>query len=146
MPRDIQVLLEITVEDKWELVLPMQRNSGFNYDEPKENWMNDSMYITEYYPDVFYSEYNPEIWGLFGVEGRFSPNECELPSNCSKEVRDYYNSFGDEAFQVHSITGVDFISNIETYGAENTVAISLVQKLKKLGKPSNMRFILWFSQ
>ncbi|HED33913.1 MAG TPA: hypothetical protein ENJ08_06800 [Gammaproteobacteria bacterium] len=123
-----------------------KKNFSFNYDDPRENWMNDSMYITEYYPESFYSDYNPGVWELFGVEGRYSKNECGLPLDCCKEIRDYYGSFGDEAFQVHCISGVNFLSNVETHGAGNSVATSLAKKLLELGNPDDMRFILWFSQ
>ena len=146
MPRDIQVFIESRVDDGWQVVLPMVRNTGFNHENTNQNQINDSMFITEYYPEPIYEEYNPKFWELFGVEGKYSSNSREIPTDCCKEIRDYYLSFGDEAFQEHWISSDIFISNVGNSGTKLDDANSLVSKIKSLGNLGEMRLILWFSQ
>ena len=147
MPRDIQVFLEKKSDNKWNLVLPMINHNGFNYQNPDQNQVSDTMYINEYYPEEIYSEYNPSFWEAFGVEGRFSKNSKDIPFDCCKEIRLHHESFGDEAFQEHWLYCNTFLAKVESgNNQKNKTTINLLSKIKSLGQPREMRLILWFNQ
>ena len=146
MPRDITVILEKKTNGQWCLVLPMVKNNYFNSEDPKQNWINDSMYISEYYPEPIYDNYNPQLCELFGVEGKLSRNTRKLPSDCSSETKEFHTSYGSEAFGEHWIECEDFISKAENHGAEILAAQEIVLKIKEIGDPKKMRLVLWFSQ
>ncbi len=146
MPRDINVIIEHRVGGLWKLVLPMLKNNFFNHKSPKENWLSGSMYIDEYYPELFYSEYSPEIWELLGVAGKYSKNTRPFPDDCCEEIKNFYKSFGSEAFDEHWLTCIDFLANVKKYRSTSKEACHLALRLKELGDPNKMRLILWFSQ
>jgi len=146
MPRDIEVIIEKRVDDSWELVLPMLKNDSFNYEDPKQNWLNDSMYINEYFPQAIYDDYDQTLWVLFGVEGRLSSNARSLPTDSCEEIREYHKSYGDEAFQEHWISCKEFVENTKIFSGIGTQADDLAAKIRELGDLDEMRLILWFSQ
>ena len=87
MPRDIIVVLEKEIDGIWHLVLPMIKNKHFNYSNTQENWLSESMYMNEYYPEPIYSDYNPSLWELMGVEGKYSTDVRNIPDNSCSEIR-----------------------------------------------------------
>ncbi len=145
MPRDIQVFIEIKRHGQWELAQPMRENEHYNHDDPKQNQLNEEMYINQYYPEEIYSEYDPNFWQNLGVEGRFSNKLNGLPKDMCNEIHTHHKSFGNEAFDENWLSCEKFIENIkENY--PDVYESTLIKKIKKIGNPSDMRLILWFSQ
>ena len=146
MPRDIIVLLEKKIDGVWLLVLPMIKNNHFSNSDAQQNWLSDSMYINEYYPEPIYCDYNPSLWELMGVEGKYSTNVRNIPDSSCSEIKEHHKSFGKEAFDEHWISCNDFIENVIKYGASIAEANDIVDRIKKHGEPLSMRLILWFTQ
>lgn len=147
MPRDIQVFVEKKVKGRWCLVLPLKKYPGYNHEKPEENRINETMYIPKWYPELFYDEYDQDVWELFGIKGKYSENELKgLPDDLSLEIAKYHQSFGLEAFDEHWISCSEFIENAKRHTPPVVGATNLISQLQMLGNSQDMRFIMWFSQ
>ncbi|GLR69134.1 hypothetical protein [Agaribacter marinus] len=91
-------------------------------------------------------EYDPIVWELFGVCGRFAESLRGIPLDCCEEIKEEHKSFGDEAFDEHWISCSDFISNVNESGRKPAEAHKLADYIKGLGNSEETRLIMWFSQ
>ncbi|MDQ1923046.1 hypothetical protein [Massilia pseudoviolaceinigra] len=146
MPSDIQVYLEERWDGRWQLVLPMIKTIGFDDENPRQDWLNDTTYLTGFYPQDVYSEYNPPLWELFGVAGRFPSGLRGLPAVCCTEIKNHFISFGTEAFDEHCLPCTEFRDAVAALPHDDKEARRLLEQIAGLGKLEEMRLILWFSQ
>ncbi|CUI08657.1 hypothetical protein BN2497_12091 [Janthinobacterium sp. CG23_2] len=124
----------------------MIETPGFDHENPRQNWLNDTMYLTGFYPQDVYSEYNPPLWELFGILGRFPSGLRGLPGDCCTDIKDHFTSFGMEAFDQHWVSCCEFRDAVVALPHADREANRLLEKIAGLGKLEEMRLIMWFSQ